>query len=471
MNSANTLPTSPRWSFSLRGLMLLVVMAAIAVMTGKDLVVDAVDLVRVSLVEIRQPQPLFGTSWNHLALMSALWGIGLTVMIPTAACMAFSLVQHAAVLVWRDRPNRNDGLPRKCGWCFDVFGRVMLAILLVSYVNLDESYSHGQTEWPRLEDPSLIEMFRKLREAAFLIALLAALAWSPHPAQEKPRRRGWIIHALAAPAMVVICMAVWMSATMVHSLVYDAVLGMEQAGPLKFVDPATPLLASQRIELFWTRALVASIAAIGCAISCRRLGRVWDDKLRWRAVCAVVLVLGWAIQLWFLHWVYPAGMHELSPALAESLIRHEAPLLWLVAAALALLSILAAYRAARQPASSFTTASQAARHYRYFYEGRIALALVTIAAALATTGYALIDIDTSACLWMALLAFCAGRWWRLWRDRLAGNVAQWDLPPLKFVVCWLTTFITLATGTATLGLFSFVNWLGPWIHWRLFELV
>jgi hypothetical protein len=163
----------------------------------------------------------------------------------------------------------------------------------------------------------------------------------------------------------------------------------------------------------------------------------------------------------------------LSPAFAETLVAQPPHTLATAAALAMLISGMVAYRSARtlrHPSRDVETPRAAGW---FFHERPIALAFITVAALshnlpLFMIGY----LDPIGALWLAVLLFCLSRWSHLWRRRgQPRRELEWDIAPAKLAAVWLATCLTLLTALPTLALFGFIASVGPWIYWRMFEIV
>jgi hypothetical protein len=265
-------------------------------------------------------------------------------------------------------------------------------------------------------------------------------------------------------------MLTWMDSSWIPRLVYIAVLGIESYGPLKFADPSVAVLPMDRIGLFYHYALLASLGTLmsvgGLGLLSRWRARSW----KWQVPLAAILCAGWCVQAAFVAWVYRDGLHSLSPAWAQHVGLELDHVAWTAAGLNLLVGAIVAFRASRQLIERSTPLPD---EKRCFHESRLALVLVTVGAVGNLIPYIMAwHFESRVCLWLALFIFCTSRLSRLRRERYAmTNSAVWQVPPGRFLGYWLAASVTLGLAAPTLGLFSFIFWLGP-VNWiRIFERV
>jgi hypothetical protein len=469
------------WSFSLGSLFIFVLVAAIGVAAGKQTLAEVSDAVR-QLAEINRGGifQISEFSWTTFLLDEIVGGIGRTLLAPIDAWLALSLIAQSLAQSTQGRAGELPSLERKFAACFERIGRLSLAIVMLGCILVDDVFSPEQFGLEVPDDVFWRMSYVALRRIILVVSIMAGLGWKAAPDAAKPRRSlcRWCIDVAAFPISALLCFLIWTDATLVQHLVLIAILGVEGAAPLKFADPSVPLLPAERIATFSSYASLAASAALVCGLLWWRLAWHWPQRRTVRMTVLGLLTAGWCVQIAFLAWVYPRGMHLLSPRWPEGLLRGEPHVWWTALLLLVLVSAIMSYRAARRTINPGESGSEAgarvARADRaYFHDGWLALALVTAAAVahniplfMSLEWY----VDREGCVWLALFAFTLGQWHARWRRRSNGPVEiAWALPRGRFLTTWLAAVLTFGTAAPILGLFSFIVLLGPAIWWRILE--
>ncbi len=466
-------PPSPdgrrRWSFSIWGLMQIVLAAAVAVATGKTAVLEmlrTIDSYR-EVLSFRKP-----TFYDWL-INQVFSGMASALLAPVAAIMSLSLVFQAVHLLIAGRHCRFRSAGERCDWVFQWAGRLGLAATILGCVLIEHVFSIEQLGLTVTQDFMWPQSAKALRAAVLIVAIMACLGWTMRLREPSTqRRRGqWLVQALFFPAAAALAMLLWMESSTVHRLVYIAVLGIESSEPLKFADPTVALLPMDRVAVFYRYALLAAAGTFASAVCCGVLIR-WPLAWRWTLPLAAAMLGGWSIQAAFLHWVYWDGIRSLTPAWPEQIGLSHPHVAWTALCLNGLLATVVAYYFSRHASAdpySWTILSRET----YFHESRLALGLLTIGAAGHLIPYVWqLSLDAEGCLWLALFIFCATR---LRRSRRAADAEltcnAWCLPPGRFFANVITLAMTFALAAPTIGLFSFIFWLGP-VNWlRVFERV
>jgi hypothetical protein len=464
-------PSARRWTFSIWDMMQFLLAVAIALATGKNMVAAVANTYRL-YQELGGTVGWFG-SWAEFG-SNVVVAIAMTLLAPVSGFIALSLVRQALRLLHEGRQIQFPSLDERCGWHFEWAGRLVLATLILGCLLIDSVFTPAQFGLHVPDEMFWPESVKTLRMAIVVVCVLAALGWNTRSMEAKPQRamRSRWLDLAALPFAVLLALLVWEEASIIPQLVLVAVLGIEAAQPLKFADPSIPVVASQRIAIFYDYASLATVAAVGCSSLCGLQFQVSSARWRLRLVIFAALVAGWSVQSWFLVWVARRGYYLLSPSWTGPILLSQRHVLVTALVLCALVGAIVSYRGSRIARPVSESAGRQTSRRTYFHEGRLVLSLLTVAAIalnlpLALMGY----LAAEGCLWLALLVFCAGRWWIIWRGRgRADGEVVWILPPGRFLANWFATSVTILTAAPTLALFNFVYWLGPPIWWRIFEL-
>jgi hypothetical protein len=456
--------------------MQIVALSAVAAIAGKNMVNHVDAAVRADRLPYAGGMlwldDVNGVWFFVFTAMAALAG---ALLAPAATLLAAGLVQRA-VAHWRwRRATPRGGLAERCGAWFNVLGSLGLAAVLGGSVIVNYVFMPARLGLVERTGHWYPPPVQSLRIALLLMAVLLALSWTDEsPGMIRPQKRWTGLWDLAAlPVAGLLCLVLWINSGILHVLVFLAVRGVENHAPQKFVPADLPPAPGQRMAMFWEEVSSATIAVLVCLGSCWLLARCWKRGWIWPAVLVVPLVTAWGVQLKFLAWAYPRGIYVLSPSFAETLVPQR-PHAWVTAFLLAVLtSIVIAYRSARTRRGVERAIDMGDLPRRCFHEGPLALGLMTLAAIVHNLPFfTTTEFDAIGILWFAVLWFCINRWWAIWRNRGQPRVvAQWELPPGRFAVIALAMLGTMLVAAPTLVLFGFAQCFGPWIYWRVFELV
>jgi hypothetical protein len=450
--------------------MQIVLAAAVAVATGKNAVLEmlrTIDSYR-DVVSYREP-----TFYGWL-IHNVFSGMASALLAPVAAIMALSLGFQAAHLFTLGRQCSFPSAGERCDWAFQWVGRLGLASVMLGCVLVEHVFSAEQLGLKVTDDFMLPQATKALRAAVLIVAIMTCLGWSMQPPRSPTqRRRGqWLVNVAIVPLAALLAMLLWTDSSLIHRLVYLAVLGIEGYAPLKFADSSVALLSMDRIAVFYR---YASLAAAGTAVSaycCSLLICLRRPVWRWRLPLAAMLVAAWSLQAGFLKWVYWDGIRSLSPAWTEHVGLSHGHVAWTAVVLCVLLATLVGYRCSRQP-------SLAQHHWApdpaktYFHQSRLAIGLIMVGAFGHLIPYLWqLYLDSEGCLWLALFLFGATHLWRSRGTRKTEPTCNaWSLPQGRFIASCIAVAITFALAAPTLGLFSFIFWLGP-VNWlRVFERV
>ncbi|MGD9635250.1 MAG: hypothetical protein AB7G28_25745 [Pirellulales bacterium] len=320
---------------------------------------------------------------------------------------------------------------------------------------------------------------------SMVVVLAEAIGRRTLPSEQREQSQAIVVGGWIAAA--IFALIVLPQAALIHFLVHVATAGIESNITLAFQrHNAFPDHRAEGFRLFWLSASAAALIVIAAG------SWFWAGQSRQGSRSTwLVWTFGFIAPLIastvFCVWYFRSEFHRVSPDLAGAGFAANwvdllgGTLLFIIVISSATLRLSADSNAAVavEPADA-----DVPQRFTFFHESAFCLGLIFAATAVyfsemammissfsgaIGTGVSLIDLveylftETSNYLQLALILLSVRFAVLLWRQR--GTSIEWRIAPIavrRFIANWIALAILAVVAVATLSIYSFTFWLGPW---------
>jgi hypothetical protein len=390
-----------------------------------------------------------------------------------------------------------DGLSteNRRGLRFEIFWRVAIALLIISYALLCFLIDRGTVTLSKWEEAAGWPDGIMLMTLAIMLLIVLV---SAVPFARRERRTSWLhisLWLVAAILAIILCLKSFMDYTMFPAFAHISTIGIDYAQPLKFAT-LKPLTYNLYASVFFWGSLLSSLVALINCLFVRCLASQWRLGQIRRWIWSGLLVVGIGTVSGFLVWIVYFGLYKLSPYLAE--VGSQAPLHSWISVGLLILVIvtLITYRMVIEytPDAKGLQVGWRRNPNKYYNEWRLVVFLLAISVVCFHFQllYALVDtampikngsftfiyswsylLENWLCtqngfLWLSLVILALHR---AFARRESAQQLQATFPSIdraRFAAVWAATLAVMVSGAMAVVWMSFALWFNPWFRGRWF---